>query len=157
MKSLMRVVACASAVAAFTAVAQDDFDFGAGEGDAAEAVEPADGEAPVWHPDVRFFRVRGEDGAHSGAFMAVDFAKIGEAYGAKGYTIRTMEELFAAIRDAKQIKDRPVLFDIRVLPKSMTDGYGSWWRVGDTEVSENPKNVAAYRDHLEHVKTARKY
>lgn len=26
-------------------------------------VEPADGEAPVWHPDVRFFRVRGEDGA----------------------------------------------------------------------------------------------
>lgn len=27
------------------------------------AVEPADGEAPVWHPDVRFFRVRGEDGA----------------------------------------------------------------------------------------------
>ena len=27
------------------------------------SVEPADGEAPVWHPDVRFFRVRGEDGA----------------------------------------------------------------------------------------------
>lgn len=27
------------------------------------SVEPADGEAPVWHPDVRFFRVRGEDGS----------------------------------------------------------------------------------------------
>ena len=26
------------------------------------AVEPADGEAPVWHPDVRFYRVRGEKG-----------------------------------------------------------------------------------------------
>ena len=26
------------------------------------SVEPADGEAPVWHPDVRFFRVRGEGG-----------------------------------------------------------------------------------------------
>ncbi|MBO6167270.1 MAG: hypothetical protein J6P13_02835 [Kiritimatiellae bacterium] len=43
MKSLMRVVACASAVAAFTAVAQDDFDFGDGDSGAAEAVEPAEG------------------------------------------------------------------------------------------------------------------
>ena len=102
-------------------------------------------------------RYRGEDGEHSGTFMPVDFAKIAEGYGAKGYTIRTMEDLSAAIKDAKTIKDRPVLFDIRVLPKSMTEGYGSWWRVGDTEVSENPKNLAAYQDHLDHVKDARKY
>ena len=39
----------------------------------------------------------------------------------------------------------------------MTDGYGSWWRVGDTEVFERPENVAAYEDHLAHVKDARKY
>ncbi|MBR0082086.1 MAG: 3D-(3,5/4)-trihydroxycyclohexane-1,2-dione acylhydrolase (decyclizing) [Clostridia bacterium] len=102
-------------------------------------------------------RFRGEDGEHSGAFMPVDFAKIAEGYGAKGYTIRSINELLAAIRDAKTIKDRPVLFDIRVLPKSMTEGYGSWWRVGDTEVSENPRNLKAYADHLEHVKDARKY
>ena len=63
----------------------------------------------------------------------------------------------AAIADAKQVEGVPVLFDIRVLPKSMTEGYGAWWRVGDTEVSENPKNLAAYADHLAHVKDARKY
>ena len=49
------------------------------------------------------------------------------------------------------------MFDIRVLPKSMTDGYGSWWRVGDTEASENQRNLDAYQDHLAHVKDARKY
>ena len=57
----------------------------------------------------------------------------------------------------KFIKDVPVLFDIRVLPKSMTEGYGSWWRVGDTEASENPRNLAAYEDTKSHVETARKY
>ena len=102
-------------------------------------------------------RFRGEDGEHSGNFMPVDFAMIAEGYGAKGYTIRSLKELEAAIADAKKITDRPVLFDIRVLPKSMTEGYGSWWRVGDTEVSENPKNRKAYEDHLLHVKDARKY
>ncbi len=102
-------------------------------------------------------RFRGEDGKHSGTFMAVDFAKIGEAYGCKSYTIRTMDDLKKAMNGAKRIKDRPVVFDIRVMPKSMTEGYGSWWRCGDAQVSENPRNLAAYEDHLEHVKDARKY
>ncbi|MGN0985209.1 MAG: 3D-(3,5/4)-trihydroxycyclohexane-1,2-dione acylhydrolase (decyclizing) [Candidatus Enterenecus sp.] len=102
-------------------------------------------------------RYRGEDGRFSGSFMPVDFAKIAEGYGCRSYTIHTLEELRAAIADAKKIEGVPVLFDIRVLPKSMTEGYSSWWRVGDTEVSENPRNLAAYQDHLAHVKDARKY
>ena len=102
-------------------------------------------------------RFRGEDGKHSGSFMRVDFAKIAEGYGCKAYTVHTLEELRQAIADAKTVKGVPVLFDIRVLPKSMTEGYSSWWRVGDTEVSENPRNLAAYADHLAHVKDARKY
>ena len=61
------------------------------------------------------------------------------------------------LKEAKKIEGVPVVFDIRVLPKSMTEGYGSWWRVGDTEVSENPRNLKAYEDHLAHVKDARKY
>lgn len=102
-------------------------------------------------------RFRGEDGTFSGPFMPVDFAKIAEGYGCKAYTIRTLAELEAAIADAKGIDGVPVLFDIRVLPKSMTDGYGAWWRVGDTQVSENPRNLEAYQDHLAHEKDARKY
>ena len=92
-----------------------------------------------------------------GDFMNIDYAKVAEGYGCKGYSVHTMEELKAAFEDAKSIQDRPVLFDIKVLPKTMTDGYDSWWRVGDTEVSERPENLAAYQDHLAHVKDARKY
>ena len=102
-------------------------------------------------------RFRGEDGEHSGAFMPVDFAKIAEGYGCKAYTIRSIPELLSALAEAKKIQGVPVVFDIRVLPKSMTEGYGSWWRVGDAEVSENPRNLAAYEDHLLHVKDAKKY
>lgn len=101
-------------------------------------------------------RYRNRDGLF-GDFMDIDYAKVAEAYGCKAYHVRTMEELVAAFEDAKKVKNRPVLFDIKVLPKTMTDGYGSWWRVGDTEVSERKENLEAYKDHLAHVKDARKY
>ena len=101
-------------------------------------------------------RYRNRDGLF-GDFMDIDYAKVAEAYGCKAYHVRTMEELVAAFEDAKKVKNRPVLFDIKVLPKTMTDGYGSWWRVGDTEVSERKENLEAYKSHLAHVKDARKY
>ena len=102
-------------------------------------------------------RARGADGALSGKFLDIDYAKVAQAYGCKSYSVRTMGELKAAVADAKTVKDCPVLIDIKVLPKTMTDGYGAWWRVGDTEVSENPENLKAYENHLAHEKDARKY
>ena len=101
-------------------------------------------------------RSRNADGLF-GDFLDIDYAKVAEAYGCKSYSIRTMDELTAALKDAKAVKDRPVLFDIKVLPKTMTDGYSSWWRVGDTEVSERPENVECWKDLQEHLKDARKY
>ena len=98
-----------------------------------------------------------ETGRHDGSFISVDFAAIGRAYGAVGYTIRTLGELEKAIEEAKSIHDRPVVFDLKVLPKSMTDGYGSWWRVGSVEVGGTDANRAAWQEHLEHVRDARKY
>ncbi|MEG1812156.1 MAG: 3D-(3,5/4)-trihydroxycyclohexane-1,2-dione acylhydrolase (decyclizing) [Clostridia bacterium] len=102
-------------------------------------------------------RYRTESGRHDGRFLTVDYAAIAQGYGAKGYRVRTMAELEMAIEDAKGITDRPVLFDIKVLPKSMTDGYGSWWRVGTPEVSEDPRNRACWQDHTAHMEDARKY
>ena len=98
-----------------------------------------------------------ETGRHDGSFISVDFAAIGRAYGAVGYTIRTLGELEKAIEEAKSIHDRPVVFDMKVLPKSMTDGYGSWWRVGSVEAGGTEANRAAWQNHMEHVCDARKY
>ena len=98
-----------------------------------------------------------ETGKHDGKFISVDFAAIARAYGAKGYTIRTLADFEAALAEAKQIKDTPVLFDFKVLPKSMTEGYGSWWRVGSVEVGGTEANRAAWRGHMAHEKDARKY
>ena len=98
-----------------------------------------------------------DSGKLDGSFMPVDYAAVARAYGCRAYTVRTMQELQQALSKAKTVRDVPVLFDIKILPKSMTDGYGAWWRVGDTEQSENPANLAAYEEHLKHLKTARKY
>ena len=98
-----------------------------------------------------------ETGKHDGKFISVDFAAIARAYGCIGYTIRTQEELEKALIESKQIKDQPVLFDIKVLPKSMTEGYGSWWRVGSVEVGGTEANRAAWQNHLDHVKDAKQY
>lgn len=98
-----------------------------------------------------------ETGRHDGSFISVDFAAIGRAYGAQAYTIRTLDELKRAMEEAKSIHDRPVVFDMKVLPKSMTDGYGSWWRVGSVEAGGTEANRAAWQNHMEHVCDARKY
>jgi len=44
-------------------------------------VEAADGQTPVWHPDVRFFRVRDERGEEIGAFFVDAYSRPGEKRG----------------------------------------------------------------------------
>jgi len=102
-------------------------------------------------------RYRSEPGKHEGDFLCVDYAKIAEGYGCAAYTIRTMTELEQAFEDAKKVEGKPVLFDIKVLPKSMTDGYDSWWRVGSPEVGGTEENRKAYEDLTKRLKDARKY
>ncbi len=44
-------------------------------------IAPADGEAPVWHPDVRFFRVVGESGEEVAAFYLDPYSRPAEKRG----------------------------------------------------------------------------
>lgn len=103
------------------------------------------------------FKTRNEKtGMLDGPDLPVDFAKNAEAYGLKTYTVTTLEELHAALADAKK-QDRAVLFDIKVLPGSMTPGYANWWRVGVAEVSASKRVQDAYADMRVHVKETRDY
>jgi 3D-(3,5/4)-trihydroxycyclohexane-1,2-dione acylhydrolase (decyclizing) len=103
------------------------------------------------------FRYRNsETKKQDGKLIATDFAMIGRGYGMTAYTARTMEELITALEEAKKI-DNSVLIDIKVLPKSMTDGYGSWWHVGIGDSNTNENIKAAYQDRKEHLDRARMY
>ena len=70
-----------------------------------------------------------------GDLIPVDYAKIGEGYGLKTYTCKTIAELEKALEDAKS-QEKACLFDLKVIPKTMTDGYESWWNVGIATTSE---------------------
>ncbi|MEW4290516.1 3D-(3,5/4)-trihydroxycyclohexane-1,2-dione acylhydrolase (decyclizing) [Rossellomorea marisflavi] len=103
------------------------------------------------------FRHRNQaSGRMDGPVMTIDYAKVAEGYGAKTYSVRTLEELETAIKDAK---DQPVstLIDIKVLPKTMTHGYDSWWNTGVAEVSEKQSIREAYDRNLAKRQTARQY
>lgn len=103
------------------------------------------------------FRFRDQKtGELTGPVMPLDFAKNAEGYGLKAYTIRTEDELLFALRDALT-QDKPVLYDIKVVPGTMTPGFDSWWRVGVAEVSEQPRVQAAFDDLMEHVNNTRKF
>lgn len=86
-----------------------------------------------------------------GDLIPVDYAKIGQGYGLHTYTCRTIEELEAALEDAKK-QDRACLFDLKVIPKTMTDGYEAWWNVGLAEISEKE----SVREAWENVEKGRR-
>ena len=80
-----------------------------------------------------------------GNLIPVDYAKIGQGYGLHTYTCRTIEELEAALKDAKK-QEKACLFDLKVLPKTMTDGYEAWWNVGLAETSEKEEVRKAWKN-----------
>ncbi len=102
------------------------------------------------------FRFRNETGELLGDLMPIDYAATAAGYGAKTYRVKNMEELDAALEDALR-QQVSTLIDIKVIPKTMTDGYGAWWHVGVAGTSGNPEVCKAYADRQENLEKARKY
>ncbi|WP_375088052.1 3D-(3,5/4)-trihydroxycyclohexane-1,2-dione acylhydrolase (decyclizing) [Peribacillus sp. RS7] len=93
---------------------------------------------------------------HDNQIMNIDYAKVAEGYGAKTYRANTVDELKAALEDAKK-QSGSTLIEMKVLPKTMTDGYDSWWNVGVAEVSERKSIQRAYEARQEKLKKAKQY
>ena len=102
------------------------------------------------------FRKRDDNGELLGDLMYIDFAKSASGYGVKTYTATTLEELEAALIDSKK-QTVSTLIDIKVLPKSMTDGYGAWWHVGIASTSAKESVNTAFENKEENLKKARKF
>jgi 3D-(3,5/4)-trihydroxycyclohexane-1,2-dione acylhydrolase (decyclizing) len=102
------------------------------------------------------FRYRDENGNLNGKLMTIDYAKIAEGYGYQAYSATNKEELEAALIASKDQKTG-VLIHIKVLPKTMTDGYGAWWHVGLASTSKKQRVQEAYEAKEEQLKEARRY
>ncbi|MGO2565322.1 MAG: 3D-(3,5/4)-trihydroxycyclohexane-1,2-dione acylhydrolase (decyclizing) [Brochothrix thermosphacta] len=93
---------------------------------------------------------------NNNTIMNINYAKVAEGYGARGYTVSTKEELVAAIKDAEKQTVSTVI-EIKVLPKTMSDGYDAWWHVGVSEVSDKASVLAANTTKEEKLQQAKKY
>lgn len=95
-------------------------------------------------------------GKTDGAYCYTDFALIGEGYGMKAFKATTPEELREAVRAAKAEKGS-VLIDAKVLPKTMAEGYESWWHIGVASTSKSEAVKEARKRIDDHLNEARKY
>ncbi len=102
------------------------------------------------------FRYRDREGKLLGDLIPIDFAACAAGYGVRTYRVKNMEELDAALQDSLR-QEVSTLIDIKVLPKTMTDGYGAWWHVGLAETSENEKVRRACENKRKNLEKARKY
>ncbi|MDY0289984.1 MAG: 3D-(3,5/4)-trihydroxycyclohexane-1,2-dione acylhydrolase (decyclizing) [Sphaerochaeta sp.] len=95
-------------------------------------------------------------GRLTGNSLSVDYALNAQSWGAAGFTATTLEELKEATQKALK-EERSSLIHVHVAPKSMTDGYESWWRVGTAEVSSNPEVVDAWKEMQLEIEKTRKF
>jgi len=103
------------------------------------------------------FRYRNErTGNLDGELIPIDFAMNARSYGCKTYSVKNEKELLEAIENGKK-QNVSTLIDIKVLPKTMTDGYDSWWHVGNASVSDNKKINKAYEASKKEEKKIKKY
>ncbi|WP_323857402.1 3D-(3,5/4)-trihydroxycyclohexane-1,2-dione acylhydrolase (decyclizing) [Xenorhabdus doucetiae] len=98
-----------------------------------------------------------QSGRLDGALIPVDFAKNAESYGCKSYRVHNEQQLIAALQDAQK-QPCATLIDIKVLPKTMTHDYESWWRTGTAQLADKPEITASAEKIREYVeKKARQY
>ncbi len=100
------------------------------------------------------FRARNQDGHLTGPRLMMDFAKMAEALGARGYSARTGEELQDALISA-QTQTRSCVIDVKVGMNTGTDDSGAWWRVGVPGHSTSDAVNQAFLAMQEDLKKAR--
>ena len=97
-----------------------------------------------------------ETGLMDGKYCYTDFAKIGEGYGMKAFRATTPEEFREALRASKK-ETCSTIIDAKVLPKTMAEGYDSWWHIGVASTSKSDAVKEARKAVDAHLAEARRY
>ncbi|MCD6471446.1 3D-(3,5/4)-trihydroxycyclohexane-1,2-dione acylhydrolase (decyclizing) [bacterium] len=94
------------------------------------------------------FKFRDKKGKLNGKYLTIDFVKIAEGMGAKGFFVDTPEKLKIALGRARKIKDKPTLIHIKTEPgRKFPPGYNSWWDVPIPEVSKRKAVKESFRKY----------
>ncbi|MCW8409298.1 3D-(3,5/4)-trihydroxycyclohexane-1,2-dione acylhydrolase (decyclizing) [Legionella sp. PATHC035] len=103
------------------------------------------------------FRFR-EEQTHqlSGEYLPIDFCKYAEGLGAKTFFVDSYEQLPVALDAARHEKHSSVIV-LPILPKTMSHGYQTWWRVGVAEVSNSVDVSHAHQAMRAQLKQVREY
>ena len=95
-------------------------------------------------------------GKLDGDYCYTDFGKIGEGFGMKAFYAKTPDEFRKAVQDAKK-ESVSCIIDAKVLPKTMAEGYESWWHIGVASTSKSDEVKAARKRIDDHLAEARMY
>jgi 3D-(3,5/4)-trihydroxycyclohexane-1,2-dione acylhydrolase (decyclizing) len=90
----------------------------------------------------------------TGEYLPIDFAAHARSLGAAAFQVHTVEELRRAL-EASRYTDVTTLIDVKVVPRSGSPQYDSWWRLGVAETSCDEDVQAAAVRMKEMVKSAR--
>ncbi|MBY8909178.1 3D-(3,5/4)-trihydroxycyclohexane-1,2-dione acylhydrolase (decyclizing) [Salinicoccus roseus] len=90
------------------------------------------------------------------SILSIDYSKVAEGYGLDSFTATNDEELENAMEKAKE-SNNSTLIHIKVLPKTMTAGYESFWNVGISENSSNKNVMNKVPEVLENRNNAKQY
>ncbi|RAP38021.1 3D-(3,5/4)-trihydroxycyclohexane-1,2-dione acylhydrolase (decyclizing) [Legionella quinlivanii] len=89
-----------------------------------------------------------------GDYIKIDFCRYAEALGAKAIYADSYDDFKTALVNAKQNTGSTVIV-LPVLPKTMSKGYETWWRVGVAAVSNSEKVRAAHANMQQQIESAK--
>lgn len=92
----------------------------------------------------------------NGDYLSIDFCKYAEGLGAIAYFAESYEQ-FQSVLDLAKTQEKSTVIVLPVLPKTMSQGYQTWWRVGIAEVSQSELVNKAHRMMQEQIETVRQY
>ena len=103
------------------------------------------------------FRYRQEKANRlTGDYLPIDFCKYAEGLGAKTFFVDSYEQFEGTLDAARNEKQSSVIV-LPVLPKTMSNGYLTWWRVAVAEVSNSKEVSKAHQEMMYQLKQVREY